>query len=106
MFPSFAGFWGAEESILAFEPAEKKTVKGSEDEERGRRAGKGTVPSMEGRWLFFFFVALKGKREGVRRSLGKTEGGERDVCLREEERGGGGEGRTEERAEKEQSIEL
>lgn len=50
MFPSSAS-GGAEESILAFEPAE--TVKGSEDEGKaGRQAGRQGTCLYRGRWRF------------------------------------------------------
>lgn len=82
---------------MAFEPAEKKDSEGSED---GGLAGD--VPPGEAAFL-------KGKREGVRRSLGKTEGGESDVRHRvrkreEEGRGGGEGGRTEERGERSRAL--
>lgn len=65
MFASFASKGGAEVSILAFEPAEKR------GEGVGGRAGRGRAFRGGG--------VLKGKREGVCRPVGETEGGERDV---------------------------
>lgn len=68
MFPSFASegqrraFWHSNQ--------QKQDSKGSEEE---GKAG------WQGGHAFGGGGILKGKREGVRRSLGKPEGGERDV---------------------------
>lgn len=69
MFASFAR--GGQRRAFWHLNQQKKRQEGV----RGRRAVGGDMPLGEG-------GVLKGNQEGVRRSLGKTVGGERDVCHR------------------------
>lgn len=87
---------------MAFEPAErkKKTVRGRR--KWGRQIGRGHVFGGGG--------TVKGKREGVRRSLGETEGGDGDVrhrvCKKRRRRRGRSRKRTDRRERKKRSRAL